>query len=70
MEKLSQRIFHLLYIYICVCVAAVEKQIFCIPASFLDDIALEFGNACNGILRGTACYYQAIVLGLNCLDPV
>jgi hypothetical protein len=39
-----------------------------VDSSFLNDIAMEFGNACNGILRGTACHYQDIVLGRDCME--
>ena len=29
-------------------------------------LADEFGNACNAVLRATACTYQALVLGIDC----
>ena len=43
----------------------ITEPIFFLPANFLDEAALEFGNACNGALRATACAYQQIVMGLE-----
>ena len=34
--------------------------------SFLDEVAIEFGNACNGALRSAACHYQDLVMGRDC----
>jgi len=28
---------------------------------------LRYGNACNGVLRATACAYQQIILGRDCI---
>lgn len=36
--------------------------------SFLDQLAIEFGNACNGALRSAACHYQDIVMGFDCQE--
>ena len=40
-----------------------------LPASnpFLDELAMQFGNACNGALRSAACHYQDLVLQRSCL---
>ena len=52
-----------------------EVSLFCLKAtfilrilaaSFLDKDAIKYGNACNGALRSTACFYQGIVMGRNC----
>ena len=34
---------------------------------FINTLALQYGNACNPILRATACNYQAHVLGKDCV---
>ena len=32
----------------------------------LNALALRYGNACNGVLRATACIYQQVILNLEC----
>ena len=32
----------------------------------LNALALRYGNACNGVLRVTACIYQQVILGQDC----
>ena len=32
----------------------------------LNALALRYGNACNGVLRATACIYQQVILGQDC----
>jgi hypothetical protein len=39
-----------------------------IEPGFIDALAIEFGNACNGVLRTSACIYQQVVMERNCLD--
>lgn len=45
-----------------------EKQhlLLILAASFLDEAAIEYGNACNGALRSAACFYQSIIMHRNC----
>ena len=38
------------------------------PDEFLDALAMEYGNACNIVLRTTACVYQQVVLGRDCFS--
>ena len=33
---------------------------------YVDGLALKYGNACNCILRTSACIYQQVVLKRNC----
>ena len=47
--------------------AIMSLKILLVPATFLDEAALEFGNACNGALRAAACHYQDLVLGRECI---
>ena len=36
--------------------------------SFIEALALEYGNACNGILRTSACIFQQVAMGRDCLQ--
>ncbi|CAI8040667.1 hypothetical protein GBAR_LOCUS22633, partial [Geodia barretti] len=37
-----------------------------IEPGFVEALAMEYGNACNGVLRTSACIYQQVVLGRDC----
>ena len=37
------------------------------PDRALDEVAMKYGNACNGILRSVACAYQEVILKRSCI---
>ena len=37
------------------------------PDHALDEVAMKYGNACNGILRSVACAYQEVILKRSCI---